>query len=431
MSNLASSTSSGQTSTFSLVIPATTYCAGSDVEGEVLLEFPQVQDEMIDEVTVELRGTLKVSALHTAQRIPSTESRQLIHLKISIWKRGSAYPPPDSHVLRLPFSFPLPSDSKILPSVSWDEWRNYVTVSYHVEAVALRPRTLFAGDKKIRESLAVVSRGDPSLCASIRSLGELEGGPTWKTVHKEKQMRRGIWGEYSTARVELLVPNKHGILPHCVDIPVLINIKSTTARLSRAKAGKHLEGKPIFPAIDFDSNDHIFIKMWQSFTVRAGGDTKNSTNEIVLAYLKEKDLLPSSYYKHWQADTTPSDKEEMGRWVQQWTLQPMIKLHRFPPTFSCDFVDCGYAMSLDVPFPGMGNSIHVSMPVTLDSGIDQATPMKSSRAARRPQRQATTSSDDSPSGGRTSVPVPDEQPPSLPPTYFDAVYRDEGAMDGA
>ena len=62
MSNLASSTSSGQTGAFSLVIPATTYCAGSDVEGEVLLEFPQVQDEMIDEVTVELRGKLKVYA---------------------------------------------------------------------------------------------------------------------------------------------------------------------------------------------------------------------------------------------------------------------------------------------------------------------------------------------------------------------------------
>ena len=89
--------------------------------------------------------------------------------------------------------------------MSWDEWRDYVTVSYHVEAIALRPRTLFAGDKKIREWLTVVSRGDPSLCESIRALREPEGGPTWKMVHKEKQMRRGIWGEYSTARVEVRI----------------------------------------------------------------------------------------------------------------------------------------------------------------------------------------------------------------------------------
>lgn len=45
---------------FSLVIPPTTYCPGSDVEGEVLLEFPQIQDERIKEVVVEFRGRLKV-----------------------------------------------------------------------------------------------------------------------------------------------------------------------------------------------------------------------------------------------------------------------------------------------------------------------------------------------------------------------------------
>ena len=52
-----------QTGPFSLVIPPTTYCPGSDVEGEVLLEFPQVQDEQIDEVVVELRGKIKVYVL--------------------------------------------------------------------------------------------------------------------------------------------------------------------------------------------------------------------------------------------------------------------------------------------------------------------------------------------------------------------------------
>ncbi|PIL37727.1 hypothetical protein GSI_01421 [Ganoderma sinense ZZ0214-1] len=413
---------------------STTYCAGSDVEGEVRLEFPKVQDEMIDEVTVELRGTVKVSSLHAGQRHPSTESRQLIHEKKSLWKRGSAYPtPPDSHVLRLPFNFHLPLDPKILPSVSWDEWRNYVMVSYHIEAIALRPRTLFSGDKRIRESLAVVSRGDPSLCESIRALGEPEGGPTWKTVHEEKQMRRGLWGEYSIARVELLVPNKHGILPHCVDIPLLIKIKTTTARLPRTKADKHPEGKPIFPAVDFgsDSTDYIYIKMRQKFTVRAGSEPKNSINETVLAYLKRKDLLPSSYHKHWQADTTASDSEEMGRWVQQWMVQRTVKLHQFPPTFSSDLADCAYKMSVEVPFPGIGNSMHVSMPVTLDSGIDQATPMKNARAPHQLQASITAAVEYASTGGGAGVCITqDVQPPTLPPTYFDAVYRDDGSRDG-
>ncbi len=68
--NPASSTSSpGQTCTFSLVIPPTTYCPGSDVEGEVLLQFPQVQDEQIDQVTVELRGKMKVY-VNFVSRVP-------------------------------------------------------------------------------------------------------------------------------------------------------------------------------------------------------------------------------------------------------------------------------------------------------------------------------------------------------------------------
>ena len=275
--------------------------------------------------------------------------------------------------------------------------------------------------------------GEPGKANASRDMGRV----LYRSGRGEDHHRicAGSLTSTSRRRPQLLVPNKHGILPHCVDVPVLIKIKSTTARMSRTKADKHLEGKPIFPYVDFDSTDHVFIKMRQKFTVRAVGDFKNSTNEIVLAYLKGKDLPSSSYYKHWQADTTPSDKEEMGRWVQQWTLQPAVKLHRFPPTFSCDLVDCGvslctvscctveyrlilaqYTISVDVPFPGMGNSIHVSMPVTLDSGIDQATPMKSGRAAHQPQRRATTSSDGGPSGGSTDVPVPqDEQPPSLPP----------------
>ncbi|KAI1791031.1 hypothetical protein LXA43DRAFT_1061632 [Ganoderma leucocontextum] len=429
MSSNSTPTSPGQTGAFSLVIPPTTYCAGSDVEGEVVLDFPKAQHEHIDEVIVELRGTMKVSALHPGQRIASTERRDLVSLKQSLWKRGSAYPPPDSHVLRLPFRFRLPSGPEILPSVSWDEWRDHVTISYCAEAIALRPTTFFANDKRIRKSLAVVSRGDPTLCASIRSLtaAKLGGGPTWKTVHKEKQMRRGIWGEYSTARVELLVPNKHGILPHCVDIPVLMKVKTTTARLSRAKADKHPEGKPIFPAVEIDSNNPIHVNLRQKFTVRAGGDTKDSTTEIVLAYIKPRDLPPSSYHKQWEDDTGPGDKEEMGKWVQQWTLQPTIKLHRFPPTFSCDFVDCAYTIWVEVQFPGAGNDIKVKMPITLDSGIEQAVPQKTGPRAAR-QLQTATALNDAPLGGGTDVPR-DEEPPSLPPTYFDAVYRDVGVLD--
>ena len=53
---------------------------------------------------------------------------------------------------------------------------------------------------------------------------------------------------------------------------------------------------------------------------------------------------------------------------------------------------------------GMGKSIHASMPVTLDSGIDQAIPIGGGRTAC--QRQATTALTDTSSGRRTRTDVP-------------------------
>ena len=57
---------------FSLVIPPTIYCPGSDVEGEVLLKFPQMHDEQIEEVVVEFGGRMKVSVSHRScsDRVP-------------------------------------------------------------------------------------------------------------------------------------------------------------------------------------------------------------------------------------------------------------------------------------------------------------------------------------------------------------------------
>ena len=66
---------------------------------------------------------------------------------------------------------------------------------------------------------------------------------------------------------------------------------------------------------------------------------------------------------------------------------------------------------MEVPFPGVGNSIHVSMPVTLDSGIDSAVRIESGRDARH---QAMTTSTDAPSGRGADVPG-DVEPQNLPP----------------
>ena len=73
-------------------------------------------------------------------------------------------------------------------------------------------------------------------------------------------------------------------------------------------------------------------------------------------------------------------------------------------------------MSVEVPFPGMGNDVKVSMPITLDSGIDRAVPQKGGGAALQPQTETAATDASEPSGGGRDVAVPQvEEPPSVLP----------------
>ena len=49
---------SSSTQALTLSVPSTLYCAGSDVEGEVLLDFRQVQQENIQHVHIKLKGSV-------------------------------------------------------------------------------------------------------------------------------------------------------------------------------------------------------------------------------------------------------------------------------------------------------------------------------------------------------------------------------------
>ena len=80
-------------------------------------------------------------------------------------------------------------------------------------------------------------------------------------------------------------------------------------------------------------------------------------------------------------------------------------------------MDAGqYVMSVEVPFPGMGNDVKVSMPITLDSGIDRAVAQKGGGAApqARMERAAARPSESLGGGGDVAVPRVEEPPSALP-----------------
>ena len=65
----------------------------------------------------------------------------------------------------------------------------------------------------------------------------------------------------------------------------------------------------------------------------------------------------------------------------------------------------------------MGNVVKVTIPITLDSGIDQATPRQAGRAANEPQEATTSFDSDAPSAlvRGTELPVLRDEPPSSQP----------------
>lgn len=103
------------------------------------------------------------------------------------------YPPNGSETLRLPFTFTLPQALPPSFDASGIEWDG--AVGYSLEAVAERPGVRF--DRRDYAALLVIpSDAQGASLSSMLSAGPW-GGP-WTSIQQKKEMRRGMWGDYST-----------------------------------------------------------------------------------------------------------------------------------------------------------------------------------------------------------------------------------------
>lgn len=123
---------------------------------------------------------------------------EIIRETVSVWKAGGAYPTPDTHVLKLPFSFTLPE--KLLPSCQFGKgsYRSG-TIMYSVEVVGTRSGLHF--NKRIQRPIPVI----PYDLAGAGLHDELRSGWTGATncYKSARDIRRGLWGEYSNANISV------------------------------------------------------------------------------------------------------------------------------------------------------------------------------------------------------------------------------------
>ncbi|TFK83755.1 hypothetical protein K466DRAFT_497860 [Polyporus arcularius HHB13444] len=383
------------TQSLNLSVPPRIYCAGGDVEGEVLLDFRQLQQENIQQVHVKFRGSVHTYVFPLSNYEDETI---LVRSSLDLWMPGAAYPPPGTDILRLPFRFRIPEN--VPPSFHYRSWDKSACVLYELVVVGVRPGT-FQFNRRLRIPRAVVPKD-----AFGARLRQNIGAVGWRKGERTERMRKGLWGEYSTAHVELLYPDIPA-LPLFTDIPFIINVTTTTAPLTRAQADALPENKPIFPpppAIHSEINFRL-MRITRIRATRFGAENAEDVayflgaNTIPSKLAVETDLPP----KEWVVVQSSGGGEEKGVWVQRARFQTSVTLS-VPPTFLCPTIECLYALDLKVPFPGLGNDVRIDIPVTIVSGIDAPS-------------------------SRISPSMPQVDAPPEPQAYWDANGRDWRNLD--
>ena len=124
------------------------------------------------------------------------ETIRLAHEDRALWARSSGtYPPAGSDMLRIPFSFTLPS--QLPPSFQYRGIGQSGTIRYALTAVGVR-KGLLSLNKRHCHPLAVVPKDQ--LGKRLKADLAVHG---WKTFSKEERIRKGLWGEYSKVTVEV------------------------------------------------------------------------------------------------------------------------------------------------------------------------------------------------------------------------------------
>jgi hypothetical protein len=123
----------------------------------------------------------------------------LLRYDQTLWTPGSVYPAPGSHNLQIPFRFLLPSN--LPPSFYYSGLNRLAQISYSVEVVGHRPG-FFQRRKRVGTLFPVVPAATMQQI-QWRSLLLSGWAGNWRTAHINKDIRQGIWGQYSHVDVHV------------------------------------------------------------------------------------------------------------------------------------------------------------------------------------------------------------------------------------
>ncbi|KAI0638684.1 hypothetical protein C8Q77DRAFT_1154294 [Trametes polyzona] len=344
------------------------YVSDSTIEGEVVLDFRHLVEDKIEEVHVKLRGLARTDV--TLGETTMIQKIELVRDDVSVWSKGGAYPLSGSDVLRIPFRFHLPSN--LYPSCHYTKYGQRGKIRYAVSAVGVRPGAL-KFNRRVNAPIALVPKDTQGAALREKLIAAASTGIPlpWRTELKEEKMRRGLWGDYATAQVELKIPDVSSY-PLRVPIPFVIKIKSVSAPVTRAKADAQPADKPVFPPVP-SSYAQVEFKLRHRLYLQAHKYEQKHKADV-LAFAKpdtaiEEDVPPRVWVPLAGEKDGGAHSDAKGTWVQEAAFRSTFRLD-CPPTFAMELIKCDYFLSLNVPFPGVKNDVLLEVPIAVTSGLD-------------------------------------------------------------
>jgi len=353
---------------------------GEVIRGDVELRFPQVLEDEIEEVHVKLRGSVyaKVARNYYNQYHERRERIETARENVSVWTRGSAFPPPGSQVLRVPFQFELPID--VQPSCQYSGFYKHAHVGYSIEAVGVRPGK-FIFNRRVMKPFPVVAP-DAAGAGIKRSLTPMWCGD-WTSIKRSDNIRRGLWGGYSNVKMELQIPAIN-IFPLFTPIPITLQVTTLTKQMKFDESGENAS-EAMFPApplhakeVDFSLRRyyHLNAQEWTasgSETVSYLGGMGKEANgqDAVIIENAGKIWIPSE------------DDKRVGSWKQEVTMRSKIEL-KWTPTFETRIFSVRHQLRIKVGFPGIGNNLEAEFPILIKSGMERPADIDGSSGSAAP-----------------------------------------------
>ncbi|KAF7344477.1 Arrestin-N domain-containing protein [Mycena sanguinolenta] len=336
--------------------------AGEIIAGTVDLNVALAQQERIEEVRIKFRGaiTTRITTQNGQNSTTYGETIPLLHSNKVLWTPGSAFPPPDSHIVSLAFQFQLPAN--LPPSFHCAARGRGGAISYSLEVVGDRPG-IFRTNRRIRRVFSVVPAASQNQLRINDSLRQGWLGP-WRDIKRNEQLRQGIWGEYSRAALSL--PDLPSF-PITTPIPYIIHIVTETKTVDRTEQPADKHGKPLFPVPPAQSVN-LQMNLRRTTQVRARTRTSHIDDTFDLQSVRHLPGPPRRRNVEALVDEPvwipKEDSKDRGFWRRSVHFNSTLEFP-YAPTTSAETLNWIYALHFTFPFPGLGNDIKIQFPIHL------------------------------------------------------------------